>query len=137
MGSRWASSRRARRTGLCVQRHNRVKGLSSQVVHNTQSHEPRRRPRLQVPIGLSLGKVVSVDLVRGSVVFEGLDLVDGTPVLDIKPYVPFCDGVAEPRAPYWCAFHGRLPYIVINMQELLRVACHLSISATLFWGKCI
>lgn len=32
-----------------------------------------------------------MDIATGHVYFDGLDLVDGTPVLDIKPYVPFCD----------------------------------------------
>ena len=31
--------------------------------------------------------MVSVDEVKGRVVVRGLDLLDGTPVLDIKPYV--------------------------------------------------
>ena len=31
----------------------------------------------------------------------GIDLVDGTPVLDIKPYVPWCDSVTEATAPKW------------------------------------
>ena len=29
--------------------------------------------------------------------------VDGSPVLDIKPYVPFCDAVANASAPDWVA----------------------------------
>lgn len=28
---------------------------------------------------------------------SGVDVVDGTPVLDVKPYVPFADGIAEAR----------------------------------------
>ena len=31
----------------------------------------------------------------------GIDLVDGTPILDIKPYVPFCDSIASAKAPDW------------------------------------
>lgn len=88
--------------------HRPVRSLSS-ISSHSPSFNPTSRPRShtphlpQVPVGLSLGKVVSVDLVRGSVLFEGLDLVDGTPVLDIKPFVPFCDSVLEPRAPFWVA----------------------------------
>jgi tRNA-Thr(GGU) m(6)t(6)A37 methyltransferase TsaA len=46
-----------------------------------------RTPHRPVPLGLSLGRILSVDARRGVVTFQGLDLVDGTPVLDIKPYV--------------------------------------------------
>ena len=31
----------------------------------------------------------------------GLDCVDGTVVLDIKPYVPFADSVDGAQAPRW------------------------------------
>ena len=31
----------------------------------------------------------------------GIDLVDGTPVLDIKPYVPFADSIPNSTAPDW------------------------------------
>jgi tRNA (Thr-GGU) A37 N-methylase len=36
------------------------------------------------PIGLSLVSVVRIE--RNQIVVSGLDLFDGTPVLDIKPY---------------------------------------------------
>ena len=29
---------------------------------------------------------------------QGLDLLDGTPVLDVKPYVPYCDAFPDARA---------------------------------------
>ncbi len=44
-----------------------------------------RGPRRPNPMGLSLVRIVAV---RGPVVrFRGVDLLDGTPILDIKPYV--------------------------------------------------
>jgi tRNA-Thr(GGU) m(6)t(6)A37 methyltransferase TsaA len=45
-----------------------------------------RAPRRPNPIGLSVVKLVSVEGSR--ITFDGVDLLDGTPVLDIKPYVP-------------------------------------------------
>ena len=45
-----------------------------------------RAPRRPNPIGLSVVRILSVEGNR--VNFEGADLIDGTPVLDIKPYVP-------------------------------------------------
>ncbi len=32
---------------------------------------------------------------------QGLDAIDGTPVIDIKPYIPGYDSVAEARVPPW------------------------------------
>ncbi|MGE8405407.1 MAG: tRNA (N6-threonylcarbamoyladenosine(37)-N6)-methyltransferase TrmO [Pseudomonas sp.] len=40
--------------------------------------------------------VVRLDRVEpGRLLLSGIDLLDGTPVLDIKPYVPYADSVAE------------------------------------------
>lgn len=58
-----------------------------------------RTPHRPNPIGLSLCKVISVQ--DGCLVLGGADLVDGTPVLDIKPYVPFCEALPNARAPHW------------------------------------
>lgn len=44
-------------------------------------------------------QIISVD--GGKVVLGGADIVDGSPVLDIKPYVPFCDHVLSATAPSW------------------------------------
>ena len=60
-----------------------------------------RTPHRPRPVGLSLGRIISVDWERGEVTLGGIDLVDGTPVLDIKPYVPWCDSVPEATAPKW------------------------------------
>lgn len=50
-----------------------------------------RAPHRPVPIGLSAVRLLSVD---GLVVRVGdLDLLDGTPVLDIKPYIPDFDAI--------------------------------------------
>lgn len=48
-----------------------------------------RAPHRPNPIGLSAPKLLKVDGLNLSV--EGIDLLDQTPVLDIKPYVTYCD----------------------------------------------
>jgi tRNA-Thr(GGU) m(6)t(6)A37 methyltransferase TsaA len=54
-----------------------------------------RSPRRPNAIGLSLVRLVRVD---GTVIeVEELDLLDGTPLLDIKPYVPPFDDRADAR----------------------------------------
>lgn len=58
-----------------------------------------RSPHRPVPIGLSCARVV--DVRGGEVLLQGVDIVDGSPVLDIKPYVPFCDAIEQATAPEW------------------------------------
>lgn len=53
------------------------------------------------PIGVT---AVELRGISGNVLtVRGLDALDGTPVLDIKPYIPEFDRVAEPRTPEWVA----------------------------------
>jgi len=54
-----------------------------------------RSPRHPNPIGLSIVRLLAV---TGSTLeIAGVDLLDGTPVLDIKPYVPTFDSVSAER----------------------------------------
>jgi tRNA (adenine37-N6)-methyltransferase len=55
-----------------------------------------RGPRRVNPIGLSLVRLLDID---GKVItFAGVDMIDGTPVIDIKPYVTRFDRPAgDPR----------------------------------------
>ena len=48
-----------------------------------------RSPFRPNPIGLSCVKLLGVE--DGALCVSGADLVDGTPILDIKPYLPYCD----------------------------------------------
>lgn len=53
-----------------------------------------RAPHRPNPVGLTCARLVSV---RGRHIrIAGHDLLDGTPVLDLKPYLPYCD--AHPGA---------------------------------------
>ncbi len=52
-----------------------------------------RGPARPVPIGLSLVEVVEV--ADGAVRFRGVDILDGTPLLDLKPYFADAD---QPRS---------------------------------------
>nr|XP_031828445.1 uncharacterized protein LOC116425193 isoform X2 [Nomia melanderi] len=48
-----------------------------------------RSPHRPCPIGLSLVKITRVE--NHTIYFEGVDMVDQSPVLDIKPYIPQYD----------------------------------------------
>ena len=52
-----------------------------------------RGPFRPTPLGLHLVELVSVDGAR--IEFRGVDIIDGTPVLDIKPYVKEFDRPPE------------------------------------------
>ncbi|MDO4751011.1 MAG: tRNA (N6-threonylcarbamoyladenosine(37)-N6)-methyltransferase TrmO [Akkermansia sp.] len=55
-----------------------------------------RSPFRPNPLGLSVVKLISVE--PGPVLrVSGADMVDGTPVYDIKPYVPYADIVEDAR----------------------------------------
>ena len=56
-----------------------------------------RTPHRPNPIGLSLGQLCEVDASRRRLVVGGTDIVDGSPSLDIKPYLPCYD--SRPLAP--------------------------------------
>ncbi len=60
-----------------------------------------RSPHRPNPIGLSAVAIESIDLeAKGGpeIHVSGVDLLDGTPVLDIKPYIPYADSIPEANA---------------------------------------
>ena len=62
------------------------------VFASRSTHRPNR-------LGLSLVELVGIDTRRGvRLTLAGADLVHGTPVLDIKPYLPWAESRPEARA---------------------------------------
>lgn len=55
-----------------------------------------RSPHRPNSIGLSAVEVVTID--GRKLHLRGVDLLDGTPVLDIKPYVPYADAFPDAKA---------------------------------------
>jgi tRNA-Thr(GGU) m(6)t(6)A37 methyltransferase TsaA len=55
-----------------------------------------RSPHRPNPLGLSAVEVVSIE--GRCLRIRGVDLLDGTPVLDIKPYVPYADAFPDAKA---------------------------------------
>ena len=54
------------------------------------------------PIGLSLVEFKQLRQQDGKLFIDvvGADLIDGTPVLDIKPYLPYAESIPDARAGY-------------------------------------
>lgn len=53
-------------------------------------------------LGLSVVKFEEVKVVKQkvSLIVSGIDLLDGTPILDIKPYLPYVDSIETAQAGY-------------------------------------
>lgn len=58
-----------------------------------------RCPQRPNPIGISTVKILSIK--DGVVTVKGLDVIDNTPILDIKPYTPQYDAATDARVPDW------------------------------------
>ncbi len=54
-----------------------------------------RSPARPNPIGLHVARLMSVDEGEGVLALEALDALDGTPVVDVKPYFASVDAVPE------------------------------------------
>ncbi len=55
-----------------------------------------RSPLRPNSLGLSVVRLEKIELKRGvSLHVSGVDLLDGTPVLDIKPYAPYVDSISD------------------------------------------
>ncbi len=73
-----------------------------------------RAPNRPSQIGMTCVVVKRVDVAAGEVHVEGLDLLDATPILDIKPYLPMVD--AWPQAG-----HGWIqPYLDAGIEPRLK-----------------
>ncbi len=73
-----------------------------------------RSPHRPNPIGLSVARLVGVEGLKVHV--TGVDMLDGTPVLDLKPYIRYADAItdagdgwlaADPRAVWTVRFEPR------------------------------
>jgi tRNA-Thr(GGU) m(6)t(6)A37 methyltransferase TsaA len=66
-------------------------------------------------IGLSLVKFESIG--EGSLEVSGLDLVDGTPILDVKPYLPYVEAVPDAKGGFAEAAPVRME-VVFQFDDL-------------------
>jgi tRNA-Thr(GGU) m(6)t(6)A37 methyltransferase TsaA len=73
-----------------------------------------RAPHRPAPIGLTSVVLTGVDVTAGRVDVRGVDLLDGTPLLDVKPYLPSVDAWQD-------AGHGWLePYLEAGIEPRLK-----------------
>ncbi len=82
-----------------------------------------RSPFRPNPIGLSAVLLDRIDCSGGhcQLQLRGADLLDGTPVLDIKPYVPYADALPKARGGY--ATQPPVTALVVKFSELAAQQC--------------
>lgn len=62
-----------------------------------------RSPERPNPIAVSNADIAYVDEENGVVGLYYIDAFDGTQVIDLKPYTPSIDRIANPETPQWCS----------------------------------
>lgn len=74
----------------------RPRGMETMQAVGVFAQRTKYRPN---PIGVSS---VELRAIKDNVLLvRGLDALDGTPVLDLKPYMPIFDRIADARTPEW------------------------------------
>ena len=63
-----------------------------------------RSPRRPNPIGKATVRLLKRE--RNILTVSGLDAIDGTPVIDIKPYLPGYDSAVDAKTPSWTQPHS-------------------------------
>jgi tRNA-Thr(GGU) m(6)t(6)A37 methyltransferase TsaA len=79
-----------------------------------------RSPFRPNPIGLSVVKLDAICIESGKAILEvsGVDMMDGTPILDIKPYIPYSDAISGASAGFAPdAPESRLDVLFLPMAE--------------------
>ncbi|GAA5316676.1 MAG: tRNA (N6-threonylcarbamoyladenosine(37)-N6)-methyltransferase TrmO [Candidatus Pelagadaptatus aseana] len=78
-----------------------------------------RSPFRPNPIGLSVLKLKGISSHQGRwrIHIEGADLLNGTPILDIKPYLPYADSLSNAQGGFATAAPERLPVIFSATAE--------------------
>ncbi|MEJ2201651.1 MAG: tRNA (N6-threonylcarbamoyladenosine(37)-N6)-methyltransferase TrmO [Desulfuromonadaceae bacterium] len=75
------------------------------------------------PMGMSVVELVEIEHHNGQwqLQLKGVDLLDGTPVLDIKPYLPYADCLPEARGGF--AERGPEPTLKVEFSPAALVRC--------------
>jgi tRNA (adenine37-N6)-methyltransferase len=60
-----------------------------------------RSPARPNPIAMTTTAVIHMDEENGIVVLPWIDALDGTPVIDLKPYIPVSDRIRDYRVAPW------------------------------------
>ncbi len=53
------------------------------------------------PIALTIVPILDIDVEKGVVVIPWIDAFDGSPIIDLKPYIPICDRIRDVKVADW------------------------------------
>ncbi|MES1916734.1 MAG: hypothetical protein MHM6MM_008527 [Cercozoa sp. M6MM] len=91
-----------------------------------------RTPHRPSNIGLSLVKIERV--LSDGIEISGHDLVDGTPVIDVKPFVPYADGQqVQAVSPDWVATDSSLRFDTVEWTHEAQEALEQRQSLSFFY----
>ncbi len=104
--------------------------LNTNTKYHPKIHPPRlkgetigvfatRSPHRPNPLGLSLATVEKIE--GGKIYLGGLDLVDGTPILDIKPYLPQFESLPSARGGWATKDENQVATIEVSFNDEARV----------------
>ena len=104
--------------------------LNNSARYHAKIHPPRlagesigvfatRSPHRPNPIGLSLVELVEIK--NDILILAGADLVDGTPILDIKPYLPLFESIPSAQAGWMAAVEKKDVHVNFTDQALLEL----------------
>lgn len=77
-----------------------------------------RSPFRPNPIGLSCVRLERIDLEdsrKPVILVSGVDMMDGTPIYDIKPYLPYADSYPEARGGFTDGTEAR--HVIVELPE--------------------
>lgn len=101
--------------------------LNNSARYHAKIHPPRlngatmglfatRSPHRPNPIGLSLVELVEIR--QSTLILAGVDLVDGTPILDIKPYLPAFESIPTARAGWMATVEQKDVHVQFSNEAL-------------------
>ena len=101
--------------------------LNTQARYHAKIHPPRlngksvgvfstRSPHRPNPIGLSVVELVEIK--NDILILAGADLVDGTPILDIKPYLPNIENISNARGGWMAQVEAGLIVVTFTPEAL-------------------
>ncbi len=73
-----------------------------------------RSPSRPNPVGFCVVELVKVEDCVLKV--KGIDAYEGTPIIDIKPYIPRADSIHDAKVPKWTA-HGHLQHKKLRSEH--------------------
>jgi len=110
----------------------------SRVRHVIRAHRAAAAHPRPLPFAHNALQVVGVE--GNCLILGGADIIDGSPILDIKPYVPFCDGVPGASAPSWVQVSRPLAHSLAGARlppwRRRRAACRAGCCADPQWLCC-